>query len=109
MPTLKGSDWVVSRGVIGPGGKALNSQPQRGFGISINNTFIRLPHACKAFMNQDPLKTFSCLNAHGYRLLVSYQPASRYWAFQGIEAGIFTLIAVALIAAAAIVVLRRDA
>ena len=33
----------------------------------------------------------------------------RYWAFQGIETGIFVVLAAALIAVTAIVVLRRDA
>jgi hypothetical protein len=40
---------------------------------------------------------------------VTYQPASRYWAFQGIETGIFLLLAAALIAVAFAVVSRRDA
>ena len=47
--------------------------------------------------------------AHGYRGFVTYQPASRYWAFQGIETGIFVVLAAALIALTAVVVLRRDA
>jgi hypothetical protein len=50
-----------------------------------------------------------CVAAHGYRAFITYQPASRYWAFQGIETGIFVLLAAALIAVTAIVVLRRDA
>jgi hypothetical protein len=44
----------------------------------------------------------------GSRGLITYQPASRYWAFQGIETGIFVILAAALIAITAIVVLRRD-
>jgi hypothetical protein len=73
--------------------------------ISISN----MPSACRALAFQSPLKTASCLTAHGYRGFISYQPASRYWAFQGIETGIFVLLAAALIAVTAIVVLRRDA
>jgi hypothetical protein len=34
-----------------------------------------------------------CLQAHGIRLAVTYQPASRYWAFQWLETGIFLLLA----------------
>jgi hypothetical protein len=49
------------------------------------------------------------LAAHGYRGFITYQPASRYWAFQGIETGIFVLLAAALIAVTAIAVTRRDA
>jgi hypothetical protein len=49
------------------------------------------------------------LTQGGSRGLITYQPASRYWAFQGIETGIFVILAAALIAITAIVVLRRDA
>ena len=45
----------------------------------------------------------------GYHVLISYQPASRYWAFQGIETGIFMLLAAALIMVTATAVRRRDA
>jgi hypothetical protein len=51
----------------------------------------------------------SCLTAHGYRASITYQPASRYWAFQSIETGIFVALAAALIAVTVLVVLRRDA
>jgi hypothetical protein len=42
----------------------------------------------------------ACLNAAAsrYHLLIAYQPASRYWAFQWLETGIF--VALALLAAA---------
>jgi hypothetical protein len=49
-----------------------------------------------------------CLASHGVRIAVIYQPASRYWAFQGIEFGIFAALAALLIAVTAVVVLRRD-
>ena len=39
---------------------------------------------------------------------VTYQPADRYWTFQGIETAIFAVLAAALIALAAMVLLRRD-
>ncbi len=42
-------------------------------------------------------------------MLITYQPASRYGAFQGIETGIFVFLAAALIAVTAIAVTRRDA
>ena len=52
---------------------------------------------------------FSCMQAHGWRGFVTYQPAGRYWPFQGIETGIYVLLAAALIAVAFVVVRRRDA
>jgi hypothetical protein len=51
----------------------------------------------------------TCMQASGFRGFVTYQPASRWWAFQGIETGIFLALAAALIAAALVVVRRRDA
>ncbi|MGI9007238.1 MAG: hypothetical protein ACR2FU_13760 [Streptosporangiaceae bacterium] len=41
--------------------------------------------------------------------MITYQPASRFWALQGIEAGIFIALAAALIILAYRVVLTRDA
>jgi hypothetical protein len=42
-------------------------------------------------------------------ILNTYQPAGRFWAFQGIEAGIFLVLAAALIAVTFRLVLARDA
>jgi hypothetical protein len=41
--------------------------------------------------------------------LITYQPASRFWAFQGIEAAIFIVLAAGLVALACRMVLTRDA
>jgi len=38
----------------------------------------------------------SCLNAHHVFSYTVYQPGSRFWAFQGMEAGIFTAVALIL-------------
>ncbi len=38
-----------------------------------------------------------CLTSHGFHQLVTYQPDSRFWAFQGMEAGIFVVLALALV------------
>jgi len=51
----------------------------------------------------------SCIASAGFRQFTSYQPISRYWAFQGIETGIYVLLAAALIAVTFVVVRRRDA
>ena len=52
----------------------------------------------------------SCRDAlASFRAFVTYQPADRYWTFQGIETGIFVLLAAILIAVTAVVLLRRDA
>ena len=107
LPT--GSYWLVSGGLVGPGGQVPSSQVPGGPHLSIGSVPIsisNMPSACRALVFQSSLKFFPCLTAHGYRELITYQPASRYWAFQAIETGIFVLLAAALIA---IAVTRRDA
>ena len=52
---------------------------------------------------------YGCLQRAGYRQFISYQPMSRYWAFQGIETGIYLAVAAVLIAITFYAVRRRDA
>jgi hypothetical protein len=106
-----GSYWLVSQGLVGPGGRLLSASSRPSSGIHVDGVPIAsIPRACQALAFQGPHGFFPCLAAHGYRgSFITYQPASRYWAFQGIETGIFVLIAVALIAVTAVIVLRRDA
>jgi hypothetical protein len=112
-PLPTGSYWLVSGGVIGPGAQIPSSSltgngPHINIGgVSINPS--NLPSACRTLVFQGPQQLFSCLTARGYHAFITYQPASRYWAFQGIETGIFVLLAAALLAVTAFVVLRRDA
>jgi hypothetical protein len=109
----RGSYWVVSQGLVGPGGRIPTGQHGGGVTLGVNGVPINvsnMPAACRAFIFQAPRQVFSCLTARGYRgIFISYQPAGRYWAFQGIETGIFVLLAAVLIAVTAIVVLGRDA
>jgi ABC-type transport system involved in multi-copper enzyme maturation permease subunit len=110
----KGSYWLVEQGLVGPGGNMpTTSSPGGGVNLNVSGVAINvgnMPSACRALVFQAPTKIFSCLTGRGYRgIFVSYQPASRYWAFQGIETGLFIVLAAALIAVTAIVVLRRDA
>lgn len=51
----------------------------------------------------------NCLSAAGWHQVITYQPASRFWAFQGIESGIFVVMAAALLALACWRLLRVDA
>jgi hypothetical protein len=110
VKTPTGSYWLISRGLVGPGGQLLSTR-SLGSGVTINGVPLsEMPSACQSVAFQSPIKLTSCLAARGYRgFFTSYQPAGRYWAFQGIETGIFVFLAAALIAVTAIVVLRRDA
>ena len=51
----------------------------------------------------------SCIQSAGFRQFTTYQPISRFWAFQSIETVIFLALAAALVAVAVVVVRRRDA
>jgi ABC-type transport system involved in multi-copper enzyme maturation permease subunit len=106
-----GIAWVFGTTVISRTGQVLNS----GYG----NNGIPISAACARFFPSNP-KAFagsgnpaaaalSCMQSAGYRQLISYQPGWRYWPFQGIETGIYLLLAAALVAVAWYVLRRRDA
>ena len=89
--------WVVGPlSAIGPNGQ--------NHGDAIQFSFM--PAACRSV---SPGQWVPCLAAHGFHSQVIYQPATRFWAFQGIEAGIFVVLAAALIALTWRLVLTRDA
>jgi hypothetical protein len=68
--------WVTSGRVVNAAGQAAT----------------RVPAACAQQSN-----TFiQCLASHGIRMAVAYQPASRYWALQWVETGIFLILAAGL-------------
>jgi hypothetical protein len=95
----KGSYLGVSQGIVGPNGK-----PAVGLGSYVFNGGP-IPAVCaKAVQNPAP-----CMAAHGYREYLAYQPASRFWAFQGIETGIFVVLAAVLLGITFWVLKRRDA
>jgi hypothetical protein len=100
-----GSYLQVSQGVVGPGGQP----PTAGAGTLTWQGFP-IPAPCRqAFASSGPKGVPDCLAAHGYRGYLAYQPASRFWAFQGIEAGIFVMLAAILLAVTFWVLKRRDA
>ena len=116
--TPAGSSWQLAQGTLGPTGQV---QDFTGIGSAeivlraqssaqVSRVIIsHVPSACQASLHTtSPGAAISCLSAHGYRGFITYQPAGRYWPFQGIETGIFILLAAALIALTAILVTRRD-
>lgn len=56
-----------------------------------------------------PKQTTACALAHGLHQLDTYQPATRFWALQGLEAGIFIAVALVLLAVAIWQAIRRTA
>ena len=104
--TPAGSYLAVSQGVVGANGK-----PAALDYAVPNYNGVPLPSACIRAMqnNPNPQAVLPCLAAHGYQGSMTYQPASRFWAFQGIETGIFVVLAAVLIGITFWVLKRRDA
>jgi hypothetical protein len=108
----QGAFWQVGQGFLGPHGP-LNLPPLPGGDVEVvGNGFpvSAVPAECMTHSGPHPTQdVLSCLANHGYAQYVTYQPATRYWPFQFIEAGIFVALAAALIAVAFAVINRRDA
>jgi hypothetical protein len=107
--TPRGAPWVLVQGAVSKTGQIVPA----GYG----SLYPALPASCRALVPGGPTAKsgasvnalFSCMQAHGWRGFVTYQPASRYWPFQGIETGIYVLLAAALIAVTFVIVRTRDA
>jgi hypothetical protein len=73
--------WLLSSGAVNAAGQATSTTPA----------------ACTTQTDGDSNAAFmACLASHGIREAISYQPASRYWAFQWTETGIYFALALAL-------------
>ncbi len=57
-------------------------------------------HACDPRVGGTKMDLFQCIHNHGWFAFTTYQPADRFWPFQGIEAGILVALAVGLLALA---------
>jgi len=108
--TPAGQAWVFSQGAVSRTGQVV----AQGWG----DLYPALPASCQRLMTASPAAAsksgnmsgiFSCMQANGWRGFVTYQPASRYWPFQGIETVIYLVLAAALIAVTFVIVRRRDA
>jgi hypothetical protein len=103
--TPNGSYLAVSQGIVGANGKPMTVGPN-----SYAYNGAPIPAGCMRFTGRpNPGALVPCLSAHGYRGYVTYQPASRFWAFQGIETGIFVVLAAVLLGVTFWVLKRRDA
>jgi hypothetical protein len=77
--------WVLSSGAVDTAGEPVSA----------------VPGACMQVMQVASGKAshtalLDCLASHGIRVAVTYQPASRYWAFQWTETAIYVAFALAL-------------
>jgi hypothetical protein len=109
--TPPGSYWQLSSGVLFPNGQPVPQPDNTAYFDGIPQAY--LPHACSVMVSSRsaPLNPpLACTQAlSGFRSFLTYQPGDRYWTFQGIETGIFLVLAAALVALTAAVLLRRDA
>jgi hypothetical protein len=75
--------WVLSNGAVDMAGKPVSA----------------VPADCMQAMQSGKAShpaLLDCLTSHGIRISVTYQPASRYWAFQWTETAIYVALALAL-------------
>jgi hypothetical protein len=105
--TPPGSFWQLAAGILGPNGQAINQSTNGNVVAGIPVYY--LPASCNAPSRGPFSPPPSCAQAlTHFRAFLTYQPADRYWTFQGIETGIYLVLAAALIAVTAVVLLRRD-
>ena len=91
--------WVLSEKLLNPSGRS----------ISMNKIDPgQLPLACREVYYPNS-GLGACLSRHGYRVLVTYQPASHYWPMQGIELAVYLALAAALAGLTCLWVVRADA
>ncbi len=105
--TPPGAYWKLAQGVLGPNGQPVPQPSNIPYldGIPQN----ALPASCLPAVNGPSGPTPACVQALAhYRAFITYQPASRFWAFQGIETGIFVVLAAGLVAFTVLLLLRRD-
>jgi hypothetical protein len=103
-----GSFWLISQGARNPAGQLIAGPQDQvaAFGVAVRS----LPKACAGLAKPTGGLTSTCRAAlTGFRSFVTYQPASRFWPFQGIETAVFVVLAAILLAVTAVVLIRRDA
>ena len=99
--------------------QALGTSPRAGLGdwVIRSHTVDRAGHSvsdqtvlsnCAIGPGTPKASVLRCLTEHGYHQLDLYQPASRFWTFQGIETAIFLGLAAALLALTFYWVTRRS-
>jgi hypothetical protein len=102
------NDWILHQVTVNGAGTVISS---RG-GLDVEY----LLHHCPGLVLPQPGAPFlkggaggvaACVHKFGIHLVTTYQPGSRFWAFQGIESALYVALAAALLLVAAWVVRRR--
>ena len=115
--------WILGSGLVDKAGHAISMSPN---GVAEGVPVSALSAACQKLIptlvngssmvrggmitrGLDDSRVAACIRAAGFRQFSTYQPISRYWAFQSIETVIFLALAAALVAIAFAAVTRHDA
>jgi hypothetical protein len=77
--------WVLSTSAVNTAGTPVSAVP---------TDCLQAMEAAIGKLSHPAL--LDCLNSHGVRVAVTYQPAGRYWAFQWTETAIYVALALAL-------------
>ena len=100
-PSLPGSAWSVSQWYTKGGEFAFPAQ---------GSQLVRMvSQFCPPRIGTAGVSPAQCLSQHGYTQWTSYQPGSRFWAFQWIEGGWLLALSALLIATTVWLVRRRAA
>ena len=105
-----GAVWQLGAGVVNPSGQMLPMTNGADIGPNVSVSYV--PHVCSSGIAQaenHQAAVLSCMEKLGYRQFVTYQPANRYWEFQGIETVVFVALAAALLGLTYLAITRRDA
>jgi hypothetical protein len=96
-----GPPWVLHNWWTGPGGHVVTEA--RVIHLIQSQPTLSLPAPKGQPQGPDPM---TWLAHHGYAQWISYQPATRYWLFQGME-GAWLLVLALLLGAATVWLVRR--
>ena len=90
---------LVGRSSSPPGAWVLATSFVNGHGRNLGAGFPiqEMPAQCRTALLKGSDVNGRCLTSHGFHQLATYQPDSRFWAFQGIEAALFFVLALASI------------
>jgi hypothetical protein len=98
LPMSSGGDGV-------PSGSFIISKQLTQHGHVLSGP-VTAPSGCARSTSRETMD--ACMNAAGFRFRVTYQPGDRFWTFQWTEFGIFTALALLLVAAGVIMLRRQD-
>jgi hypothetical protein len=88
---------VLANAPISPHDWVLRSTLANSQGQPVNNVDVVFNECAAMEPPANKLSVFQCLHDHGIQNYAAYQPADRFWLFQGIEAAIFLGAALALV------------